>query len=377
MPKLSTYLLIIKTLIPYYKIFILLATVALLDGFNIKWIQKNKILSVIVVLLTVFATLRYNIGFQDYDAYVSAYHDIVENGLNYSKYTTDAAIFEPGFVITYYISTFFSNNPIMGFFVIALLAVSLNLSSYQKYTKYFFVATLLYFVHTFALREMIQIRAGVAAAICLFSIRYVERRLLWRFCVTILIASSFHLASIVFLSVYWVYWRKWTKKIWIRIICLSLLVGIFMPLGRLLSNIPVSGIGARIATYTWMIGSDYSGIFNITFFKQFIFCAYSLLYWEKLNSKVPHFNIFFVCMSMSLCWLSLWRDFPIISNRMATFFSITEVLLLPSFIYLVRRRSIPIVIGIVVFYAFLTLWLNINVGNIILYQDYRTFPQIL
>ena len=150
-----------------------------------------------------------------------------------------------------------------------------------------------------------------------------------------------------------------------------------MPLGRLLSNIPVGGIGARIATYTWMIGNNASGIFNITFLKQFIFCVFSLFYWEKLNSKVPHFNIFFVCMAISLCWLSLWNDFPIISNRIATFFSITEVLLVPSFIYLVRRRSIPIVIGIIVFYAFLTLWLNINVGNIILYQDYRRFSEIL
>ena len=59
-------------------------------------------LSVVVVLLTVFATLRYNVGFQDYDAYVNAYQDVVKNGLDYSKYTTDAAIFEPGFIITYY-----------------------------------------------------------------------------------------------------------------------------------------------------------------------------------------------------------------------------------------------------------------------------------
>lgn len=364
-------------MIPYYIIFILLAIVTFLDGANIKWTQKSKMLSVVVVLLTVFATLRYNVGFQDYDAYVNAYQDVVKNGLDYSKYTTDAAIFEPGFIITYYISTFFSNNTIFGLFIIALLAVLLNLSCYKKYTRYFFVATLLYFVHTFALREMIQIRAGVAAALCLFSVRYIERRSLLHFCVAIMIASSFHLASIVFLSVYWVYWRKWSKKIWIRIICLSLLVGIFMPLGRLLSHISIGGIGARIATYTWMIGSNESGIFNITFFKQFIFCIFSLLYWQKLNSKVPHFNIFFVCMAMSLCWLSLWNDFPIISNRVATFFSITEVLIVPSYIYLVKRRSIPVAIGVIVFYAFLTLWLNINVGNIILYQDFRTLPQIL
>lgn len=364
-------------MIPYYVIFIILATLTFFDGFNVKWTQKSKILSVVVVLLTIFASLRYNVGFQDYDAYVAAYQDVVKNGLNYSKYTTDAAIFEPGFILTYYISTFFFSNPIFGLLLIALLAVSLNLLNYKTYTKYFFVATLLYFVHTFALREMIQIRAGVAAAICLFSVRYIERRSLWQFCLTILIASSFHLASLIFLFVYWVYWQKWSKKVWVGIICISLLVGIVMPLGQLLSHIPVGGIGARIATYKWMIGSNASGIFNITFLKQFIFCAFSLLYWKKLNSKVPHFYIFFVCMAMSLCWLSLWNDFPIISNRIATFFSITEVLLVPSFIYLVKHRSIPIVIGIIVFYAFITLWLNINVGNIILYQDFKTLPQVL
>lgn len=356
-------------MIPYYILFVLITPFAFLDSVNVKEGQRKLILFVLLFILIFFSTFRGNIGFQDYDEYVAAYLDIVQNGLYTSNYTSSAAIFEPGFVFSYYLCTFFSSNPVFGLFVISSIAISINLLSYQKYSRYFLLAILLYFVHTFVLREMLQIRAGVAASICLYSISYIEERKIWYFLFLLLIAMSFHLASVIFLFVYIIYTLNWNKYIWMWFVGLSLLLGIIMPMGRFLSSIPLGGIGERISVYIWMIGVS-SGIFtNPTIIKQLFFILISFIYWDYLIENVPHFKIMILCLMMSVCWLMLWNDFPIIAGRLGTFFSVTEVLVVPSFLYLFTPKSRLLVGGLIVFYAFLTLYLNLNSGNFVFYNE--------
>lgn len=362
---------------PYFILFSIISFVSLLDLFRVKKQTKKLIVLFLVLILTTFAALRNNVGFQDYDIYVESYQDIANNGLDSSKYYSSISIFEPGFKCLYYLSSIVSNNPVFVLFVVAFIAVTINLLSYYRYSSFCLIAILLYFVHTYTLREMIQIRAGLAAAICLFSIRYIETKQIKKFLLTIILASSFHLASCAFIGVYWAYHRNWTKKKWLIIIFISLIIGLFMPLGKFMYNIPMGFIEDRVATYTWMIGTSTKGILNITIIKQFAICLLSIAFWDRLMYKVPHFYIYFICMAISLCWLLLWNDFPIISNRVATFFSITEVLIVPSFLYLLKPNSRFIGVGIIIIYALLTLWLNIYIGNIILYNSSYTFPEIL
>lgn len=364
-------------MLPYYIVFFLLALFAFWDTISIKVHQRTWALLFLSLILVLFATFRGNIGFQDYDEYAYSYADIVHNGLWSENYSSSAAIFEPGFVLIYYLCSLITPNPIFGFWVISLIAVSLNLLCYKQYSKYFLIALILYFVHTFVLREMMQIRAGVAAAVCLYSIRYIEERRIGAFMCSILMAISFHLASIIFIFAYWVYVLDWSKRTWMWIVGICLTIGLVMPLGKLLSMTPLGGIGERIAVYTWMIGSS-SGIFtNPTILKQLFIVILCFSYWETLNDKVPHFKILSFCLMMSLCWLLLWNDFPIISGRLGTFFSITEVMVIPSFLYIVTPRSRSLVFLIITLYAFLILWLNIRVGNFVLYNSGLTLPETL
>ncbi len=334
----------------------------MLDALEVRKRQRVVVLFLVGVILTVFAGWRYQPGAQDFEEYCRSYLDIVENGLNKTQYSSSAGIFEPGFVFTFYVCSFISESPHWGLLVIAALAVGINLSCYRAYSPGFFLfATLFYFIHTYILRDMSLIRSGVAAAIMLYALRYVERRQVWRFLGMGLVAMSFHLASVIFLVVYPFYRLNWSRKTWTVVVICSLVIAYVMPFGRLLSSLPAVGVLSRVANYTWMIGGQSLGVLtNPTVLKQLFFVSLSLMYYETLSTKIPHFKVLLVPYVMSVCWLMVWNDFPIVSGRMATFLSVTEVLIMPLPLALVNRRSRLLMGGLLVLLAGLILYMNGN-----------------
>lgn len=346
----------------YYIIFFIISTCAL---FEIKQVRKNQrfiLLIHLVVLLSIIAGFRYQEGALDFEVYKEAYSDIYLNGLNYNKYTSSAALFEPGFVFILFLCSLFSSSPHLGFLTIALIAIGINLKCYYTYSpKFFLFATLFYFIHTFLLRDMTLIRSGVAAAFVLYSIRYIETRQLKKFMFTIFIAMTFHLASGIFIFTYFFYKKRWERNTWVYIIILCLIIAYIMPFGRLIQLLPKTGVLTRITNYTWMLESAPLGVLtNPTVLKQLFFTFISLKYYEVLNKKIPHFNVLLVPYMISVCWLMVWNDFPIIAARLATFFSVTEILIIPSILVLVNKQSRPFLAYLLILLALLILFMNGN-----------------
>jgi len=344
----------------YFIVFLLLSFFALADAFNVCRKQRMWMLLCCFVVLTLMAGLRYDSP--DYDNYWRGFRDVERSGLDYSR-LVDAKLFEYGYNLLVWIVTLLSGSPVTLFVVVAAAAVGLNLSSYRRYSEYFLVAVMLYFVHTFLLRETMQIRAGVAAGICLWSLRWVEERRPWRFAAAMAAAMSFHLASVAFAAVYYFCRRGWDRRVWVWLVAASLVIAYVMPLGRFLSHLPFGGIVGRISVYSWMIDQSTGVLTNPTIAKQRLFVAVGVGYWNTLSEKAPHFRLLFIPLVMSLCWLLVWNDFSIIAARIATFFSITEVLVVPSFLYLFTPRSRPVAVVVIVLFAFATLCLNTMPGS--------------
>lgn len=347
----------------YFIIFCFLAILAFADCIDLPSHQRKALLLFEITILSLFAGCRYDVDIIDFSIYWDGYLEVAKYGLHYSR-LTEAVAFEPGYNLLMYIVSFFSNSPILGFLTIATLSVSITLCNYQRYTKYALIAVIIYFSHTFLLREMIQIRAGLAAAIALWALRYIELQKPVRFVLTMLLAMSFHLASGIVLLVYVVYQLNWSRRVWARLVLVSFIIGISMPLGQLLNSLPGGGIFQRIQNYVWMISDEPSGILtNPTILKQLFFSFLCIKYWNRLIAIVPHFRLFAVPYLMSICWLMLWNDFPIIASRIATFLSITEPLIVSSILYLVTQKSRPVATSLIVLFAFLMLYLNIAVKN--------------
>lgn len=347
---------------PFYVIFAILSAGAFYETLNLNVRQKKIILFFLLIALVIFAGCRYQIGANDFEEYTKSYADVVKNGLNYSRFTTSAAIFEPGFVLTYYICSFFSPSPIWALCIIALLGVGINILCYKQYSPRFFLfAVLFYFVHTYLLREMSLIRSGVAAAICLYSLRYVEREQFKKFALTLLLAMSFHLAAIVFFIVYPFYRLNWSPRKWGWIVAGCLVCSYVFSAGRLLNALPQVGVLSRLNNYSWMIGVSKLGVLtNPTVLKQLFFVGISLFFYSTLEQRVPKFRVLLTPYILSVCWLMVWNDFAIMAGRMATFLSVTEVLVMPLPLLLVKRSSRPVMATVLVSLAFAILYLNGN-----------------
>ena len=349
-------------MIPFYVIFAILAAASFCETLNLNVRQRKVVLFFLLIALVLFAGCRYQIGANDFEEYTRSYADVVKNGLNYSKYSSSAAIFEPGFVVTYFVCSFISPSPIWALCFIAFLGVGINILCYKQYSPRFFLfAVLFYFVHTYLLREMSLIRSGVAAAICLYSLRYVAKGLFNKFMLTLVIAMSFHLAAIVFVIVYPFYRFNWTPKTWGYIVVICLVSSYVFSAGMLLNALPKIGILARLSNYSWMIGSSKLGILtNPTVLKQLFFVGISLFFYRQLDQKVPMFRVLLTPYILSVCWLMVWNDFAIMGGRMATFLTVTEVLIIPQSLLLVKRSSQPIVASVLISLAFMILYLNGN-----------------
>ncbi len=350
-------------MLPYFIIFIFLSLFAILDAVNVDSKQKQWFLLLVAVVLILFAGLRGE-NFADYSSY-REYFRTITNGESSSVVAMD-----PGFLLINKFVASITDNPLWLFLLISLLAIGINFRCYVDYTPFYFIAILVYFSHTFLGRELMQIRAGLAAAIILYSYKYIVSRKFWKFLFVVLTASTIHLASIVVLIIYPISRLKIKIKLWYTILGISLIVGYLTPLGKIIKILPQIDILQRIQYYSdnSMYNINLGILTNPTLLKQLIICLVGLMFYDILKVKVWGYHVLLTSYVVATCWLILFRDFSIFSARIATFFSITEVLLLSGYVYLFGYRSRIFYLFLVIIFAFAMLFLNIFQNKIVHYH---------
>ena len=332
------------------------------DSIPVKLEQKKILFCMVFFALALFAGLRYN--FPDYKSYSDFFYLLNNKSVISSEGNLAIVANDKGYI---YINKFiglFSDNSVLLFLVMAFLSVGINLSCYKKYTPYFFTAILFYYVHTYIGRELMQIRAGLACALCLYSIRYIVSKKIYHFLFVILLAATIHLAAITFLISYFLCNLKIGVKTLRYLILISLVIGVCMPLGQFLKSLPYMEGLDRIQNYSGWEGFNQTlGVFsNPTVLKQLIVSAVCLKYYDRLDKKVYAFRILVTIYVFSLCWLVIWNDFGIVAARIATFFSIGEVLLIASFYQLLSsKKTYAVIIGLA---SFIFLTLNLVKGDL-------------
>ena len=106
----------------------------------------------------------------------------------------------------------------------ALITISLKLSTIYKFSPLPALSTLFYFMPVFFFEDSGQMRQGLGIAICVFSFRYIVERNLIMFLLCIYLALGFHKTSIVFLPAFWLVNIPMNSKriLWALVICLLL-----------------------------------------------------------------------------------------------------------------------------------------------------------
>jgi len=329
-------------MLAYWILFGISSILVVFDFLELKDGQKNTFLFLMGIALVLFAGLRGEID-NDYLNYESIYRSIAATDFksliiieNLKEPFLDV---EPGYRILNKLVYFIFSNSQFVFLFSALISVGVNLLCFKRMSPYPLLSVLLYLSHTYLLRDMMQIRAGIAAALCLFSLLSLQNERPYRFILIIIIASLFHSAAIPFLLVLFFYKGDF-RKYYFPVFLISVLIALVYPFGNIIRMIPEFDILYKIQGYANNEHSEALGLLNPNIIKQGIITLICISCYSRLKEEYTDFNILFICYFISTCWLMVFNDFGIIAGRIATIFSITEVIIIPQLMLSFLKKNI-------------------------------------
>ena len=322
--------------------------------------MRLSLYSGIIIILVLFAGFRRDNP--DWNQYCFIFNEVVNNR---------EGSHDEGFNVIMRFCAFIWSEPLLMFLVTAAIAVVLNGISFYRYTHFIFGALLLYFCHNYCLKEMIQIRAGLASSVCLFSLYYLRNGRLRKYFLLLALAISIHMTSAVFFLTYFAYKHLDKKKILICVM-ISLFIGIFTPLGAVLKT--VLGIDERLDSYIAYGNEGYAqtlGIWtNLNTVKCLIVFMGLYYFYDCLAAKFKYFEVLFKCYIVGLCWLICFNDFAIIGARMSNILLSAEPVLLTYPFYLFKKKSRVVYSGVIIALAVIIFNTNIGPDKIIPYIFY-------
>lgn len=311
---------------------ILLALVltSFLDVVKTDMSTKIVILILVSLLLITLATFRF--GDRDYAAYVDIFNSVKPL---FNANMAEDVHGEPGYIFLNRICKTLGIGSLGVFAIMAISSVSLSLLFFRRHTDFFFIAVLIYFSHVFLLRDMLQIRSGLAASISLYSFTYILNRKFWRFIFVIISASMFHAGASIVVLVYFLYpFLKGNNLRTYFVIASGFLLGIVFS-ASLLEYIFVEVFYVPgVSLYTSDEDNFKSlGLFNPVLLKSTALIFICIYFRKQITGKLSLFEPFLVSLTLSVFWLATFNHFAIFGARLATYLSNVEHLLIPALFY--------------------------------------------
>ncbi len=353
---------------PYFIVFAILVGLSVFEIFEAD--KKYKFWAAIaaVVLILLFAGFRNPDTSDDGAKYVSTFLEVPDvftwlTG-NY-HYSYSYLQMEPLYILLGSVIRLFTNDYVWLFLIIAAIAVLGNAYNYFKYSPYVMLTLILYFSHSFLYKEMVSIRTGLASAIAIFSIDYIYRKKLSKFCGVMAAASLIHIAAAPLSFCYLFNYTEFRKKTLYIILGSAVVVGFIGVSPLLIQYLPNSGeISRKILEY---YESERYGMalgpFDITNVKLLFFSIILIYFMDSLQSRCPQYKIMLYIYLAGTVWRIVFNDFGIFAARIATFFTITEVILLPYLVIALKQKKL-VYISLII-YAFITLYLNLYIKGVV------------
>lgn len=270
-------------------------------------IKHKKLLFCIYsfIQLSLISGLRYEVG-TDFLSYSRHYKKIVEHGMFYFE-------FEPGFNML----NLFSHQLKFGFQGVVLLSAIITIGCIM-YVIYMYsgnplLSVLLYCMLGFYYTSMNQIRTQLAVAIALVSIRYIKRRNMRKYCLTIVTASFFHVTALIMLPVYFmIYWPFNVKKCLIAVFGISSAFCLVRPIMRFAVKI--------YPRYSSYINSAFDYGYGIqSLFLIIILCLIIILHKKYLLNR-DKYNIIYINYAVYGFIVSLFQLQFILMDRFVPYF---------------------------------------------------------
>ncbi|HIF9499019.1 TPA: EpsG family protein [Photobacterium damselae] len=356
---------------PFSILFIIIAIFAIVEFVQSSYsysIFKWYYIALFIILLSLFSGFRIGIK-PDYYNYEYIFCQ-VDNGFDFIK--NNYFKIETGYIYLneLFVSLGFNFHSLLLF--IAFTSVSLTLLSYQYFTKYIVLTTLIYFSFIYIIRDMGAIRAGLSYSILLFSLIFLVNDKKLYFVFFVFIASLFHGSAIVFFIVYPLFYIDVKYK---YLYCLLIFSLIFNLLGlssffldKISSFGGVSYFETKISDYTKESIYNYQiGLLDITNIKNMFFSLISIYFIQKglikQKIKITIITLFVLgtCIRISL------SDFAAIAGRTGGVFTTVEPLVLVFLMESIRNYKTKVITFIfILIYCILMIFLGL--------YKYETYP---
>lgn len=328
--------------------------------------QKNlSYLNCAFIFLSLMVMLRdVNIG-NDTITYVSSY-------LRYTQGDTESRM-EPGFLIMNKICKFCFESPYSIIVVTGGISMSLYYIFIRKYSNWTFFSVILFVFIGYFDSNMNLIRQSIAVGILCYSYRFLISKNLLGFITSVLIATSFHTTAIIFIFTWFVFRLKISKKSLLIFAILTISIYLFF-------SIVLSSVLSIIGKYEGYQESSYGeggklgSYFAVSIYIVFfiiIYIIYRLVGKIKFQQRRLDSLIMICLMGFGLQIISF--NFNIIS-RIAMYFNIFQILLIPKVLMLLSHKN-RIIISTILFTALnLYFWTKITLRpewNLV--YPYKTF----
>lgn len=311
--------------------------------------KKNNCIYTIIMLLPLFILTAFrdiNIGADTYSYYrtynlISQCPDL-KNALISSR-------MEKGFILINYLVSK-NDSSYLGFQIVITLVIYISLFFLiNKYSVNVGFSLFAFLSLRMAFGPMNTIRMWAAIAIILFANRYLINRQLLKFSILIIMASLFHTSALIYFVMYFVYDKKIEKKNVVVIVITSLGIGI---VGRPFFAILTDMIGK----YSGYLDSEYftsenniAVYLNLLIdvcFALFLYCSFAnssdVLLEEGKSSNVALSTSFFRLLSYATILLIATDLIGIgntIMSRVASYFQIYQILIIPLSIYFIKGKK--------------------------------------
>lgn len=288
---------------------------------NYSFSAKNtKALNLILIfVLALFAAFRLS-SMADYEAYALFYYgDEIGN-----RFEPSAKVFRA-----------ISPNLYIFFFVYAFTSIGIKLFAIKEISDYRLLSIITYLSTSFALHDMIQIRASCAIAVFWFAIKYLQEKKIFKYILLIVIACEFHLSAAIFFILPFFTSQKIHKWFWIVLIGISYAMAIVhFDLVNIITRL-LPNDGYIFVTILAHQDSDIN-IYNINQLLRIFIFIYLCLFSSRLGKKcIPLLKIF----CLSIIALPLLSSLPVLGYRVSEMLGTVIVFLLPELIKCFRYKQ--------------------------------------
>ncbi len=307
-------------------------------------IQNNKTVDKQLVYLyyTFVFFVMLVIGFRgNYDEYTRVFVLIptLENFFN-EDYNV---ISEKGYVFTFISSTFktigFNSQSLFLFF--SSTAVFIHAYFFRKFTKYYFLAFLLYLSHEICLKEWIGLRMGFASALLLPMIYYLYKGQKVKFFILVVIATLVQYVAILSLFLYFLRYRIKPIYLFLGLVVALLLMEsgiVYQTVWSLDSMNILPGIISsymRTEVYVYDVGLNHPK----TIQQIIVITIFILLIHKKDNEDIPKvYYLLFNAYYLGTILMIIFSELALFAFRFNGHFASVEPILITYLIYKFRHK---------------------------------------